>query len=67
MNVTSNPLSVRLMFVGTLKSRWMVSKKNDTSCIASGFRDGMGAMVMDVEAVAIVGLGVDVSGSRRVL
>jgi hypothetical protein len=40
--------------VGTLKSRWMVSKKKDTRC---GLRAGVGATTVGVEAVA--GLGVD--------
>jgi hypothetical protein len=40
--------------VGTLKSRWIVSKKNDTS---SGLRTGVGAMAVELEAVA--GVGVD--------
>jgi len=31
----------------------MVSKKNDTSWIASGLRAGLGVMAVDVEAVAV--------------
>jgi hypothetical protein len=40
--------------MGTLKRRWMVPKKNDTS---SGSQTGVGAIAVELEAVA--GVGVD--------
>ena len=63
--------------MGTLNILWMLSKKNDTSWIASGLRaagEGVGVMIaVDVEAVAgdtfgvstlsVVGLGAP--GSTR--
>ena len=41
--------------MGTLNILWMLSKKNDTSWIASGLRDGedVGVMAVNVEAVAV--------------
>jgi hypothetical protein len=44
------------MLLGTLKSHWIVSKKNDTSC---GWRAGVDAMAVGVEVVAVAGVGVD--------
>ena len=54
-NVTSKPRWVRSTLVGALNILWMLSKRNDTSWIASGLRaarEGVGAMIaVDVEAV----------------
>jgi hypothetical protein len=43
----------------------MVSKENETSWMASGLRTGtgMGAIAVDVEAVAVMGVGADGSAA----
>jgi hypothetical protein len=46
-----------------LKSRWVKSKKNDMSWIASGLHAGVGVIAVDVEAVAVVLVGTRVNGS----
>ena len=52
-HVTSKPRWVRSTLVGTLKILWMLSKKTDTSRIASGLRAAGEGVDVDIEAVAL--------------